>query len=150
MFFDVRIPYLAYGCINMRGCIAYIHDLHVTFDHMTLTFDLNVKGISSLTWIIFGMWVYHHEKMCHLHSWSLYNLDLDLKVKLIGVFFNMDLWSGYIFIVQTSVTPVKLKICGWRGVSFVSFTHSISSLQFFRIWNRATWHAHHEIDILCS
>lgn len=40
----------------------------------------------------------------------------------------MDLWPGYVFVVQTSVTPVKLKICGWRGVSFVSFTHSISSL----------------------
>ena len=39
----------------------------------------------------------------------------------------MDLWPGYVFVVQTSVTPVKLKICGWRGVSFVSFTHSISS-----------------------
>ena len=49
-----------------------------------LEFDLNVKGISSLTWIIFGMWVYHHEKMCHLHSWSQYNLDLNVKVKLEG------------------------------------------------------------------
>ena len=67
LFFDVCIPYLAYGCINMRGCIAYIHDLHVTFNHMTLTFDLKVKGISFLTWIIFGMWVYHHEKVYHLH-----------------------------------------------------------------------------------
>ena len=65
LFFDVRISYLAYGCINMRGCIAYIHDLHVTFDHMTLTFDLKVKGISFLTWIIFGILVYHHERMFH-------------------------------------------------------------------------------------
>ena len=42
----------------MRGCIAYIYDLYVTFDHMTLTFDLKVKGISFITWIIFTFSVF--------------------------------------------------------------------------------------------
>ena len=43
----------------------------------------------------------------------------------------MDLCPGHIFFVQASVTQVSVKIFGWRGVSFVSFTHGISS---FNLW----------------
>ena len=52
---------------------------------MFLLFDIGILN--------FGIWVYHHETTCCVHSWPLY--DLDLK-----------------------------PICGWRGVSLVSFTHS--------------------------
>ena len=42
--FDIGLPYLAYWCITMRRCVAYIHD-----PNTTLTFDLNVKFIRFLT-----------------------------------------------------------------------------------------------------
>ena len=44
LFFEVGIPYLAYGCITMRRCVMYIDDLC-----MTLTFDLEIKNIGFLT-----------------------------------------------------------------------------------------------------
>ena len=60
-------------CIPIRQCVAYIHD-----SDTTLTFDLNIKIIfesckmSSLFDIgipNFGIWVYHHETICCVHSW---------------------------------------------------------------------------------
>ena len=83
--FDIGIPYLAHGSITKRGCVKYIHD-----PDMTLTFDLKVKFIGFMTWLCLGltffvlwhshtllcMWVYHHGTMCHIQSWTLYDLDL--------------------------------------------------------------------------
>ena len=40
LWFDIALPYLAHGCITIRRCVVYIHDL----DWM-LTFDLQVNFI---------------------------------------------------------------------------------------------------------
>ena len=42
--FDISFPYLAHGCITMRGCVVYIHD-----PDMMLTLDVKVKFIGFLT-----------------------------------------------------------------------------------------------------
>ena len=36
--FDIGLPHLGYGCITMRGCVAYIHD-----PNTTLSLDLKAK-----------------------------------------------------------------------------------------------------------
>ena len=38
---------------------------------------------------LFGTWVYHHGTMCHVHSWTLY--DLDLWPQYQNYIFTMDL-----------------------------------------------------------
>ena len=35
---------------------------------------------------IFGTWVYHHERMCRLHSWSRYDLELWPQGQIYRVF----------------------------------------------------------------
>ena len=66
LWFDIGLPYLAHGCMTMRGCVRYIHD-----PDTTLNFDLKVNFIGVLTfrvwpitfflvwhWLtIFGAWV---------------------------------------------------------------------------------------------
>ena len=44
LWFDIRLSYLAHGCITIRRCVAYIHD-----PDTTLNFDLKVKFIGFLT-----------------------------------------------------------------------------------------------------
>ena len=44
LWFDISLPYLAHGCITMRGCVGYIHD-----PDTTVNFDLKVKFIGFLT-----------------------------------------------------------------------------------------------------
>ena len=49
--------------------------------------------IFSLLWhwlTIVGTWVYHHEMMCHVHSWSWYYFNLWPQCQIIRVF-NMSL-----------------------------------------------------------
>ena len=77
---------MTHGCITIRRCVAYIHDPDTTSN-----FDCKVKFIGFLTWFcvrpipiffnwhwftIFGTWVYHQEKMWHVHSCSLFDVDL--------------------------------------------------------------------------
>ena len=74
--FDILVILcLACECITMVRCVTCIHDLC-----MTLTFHINMKVIFS-PWIFsllfdrgiptFGLWVYHHETKCFVHSWLL-------------------------------------------------------------------------------
>ena len=83
--FDIMMLWLAHQCITIVRCVANIHDLF-----MTLTFDLNIKiiyfhnefetgKIISLFDIVttnFGIWMYHHETICCVHSWPLFYFDL--------------------------------------------------------------------------
>ena len=93
---------------------------------------------------IFGTWVYHHEIMCHMHSWSLYGLDLWPQYP--NYIFTMNLcfgkivfalWhrhtkfdmSGYIIMKKStccvhSWSLYHLQLFGVAGVSVISFTHS--------------------------
>ena len=46
-----------------------------------------------LHWLtIFGTWVYHHETMCCVLSWSNTTLNFDLKVKFIGFLTCFCVW----------------------------------------------------------
>ena len=45
--FDTDLLYFAYGCISMRGCVAYIHD-----PNSTLNFDLKVKFIYNYVFVV--------------------------------------------------------------------------------------------------
>ena len=97
--------------ITMRRCVAFIHDLDttLTFDlkvkfidfcrvfmtdlfekpdlfAFTLLMSLCPTCNFYLLWhkhTIFGTWVYHHERMCQVYSWSWYDVDL-WQVKLVG------------------------------------------------------------------
>ena len=60
--FVIGLPYFAHGCITIRWYVAYMFMLD-----LTLNFDLKVKFIGFFT--CFGIWVYHHETACCLHSW---------------------------------------------------------------------------------
>ena len=85
-YFDIGLTYLAHGSITKRGCVKYIHD-----PDMTLTFDFKVTFIGFMTWLcvqaspflsfvrshtLLCKWVYHHGTMCHIQSWTLYDLVL--------------------------------------------------------------------------
>ena len=56
LWFDIGLPYLAYGCMTIRGCVTYIHD-----PDTTLNFDVKVKFIGFLTccpvWPIIYFWI---------------------------------------------------------------------------------------------
>ena len=87
--------------ITMRRCGAYMHD-----PNTALTFDFKVKFIGFSTYpfvrpisgahiffilaaifaYIFGTWVYHHEKMCLVRSWSRYDIDLWPQCQICGTF----------------------------------------------------------------
>ena len=106
-YFDIGLPYLAHECITMRRCIMYMRDTITT-----LTFDVKAKFIRFwhglgptrtflLLWRcdtcnIFDPWVYHHEAICCVHSWSRYNVDLWPQSQ-VNRFFFMTLCSGHNF-----------------------------------------------------
>ena len=46
----------------------YIFKMNLSLARLSLLFDI---GISN-----FGIWVYHHEATCCVHSWPFYDLDL--------------------------------------------------------------------------
>ena len=145
----------------MRECVAFIHD-----PNMMLTFELKVKFIEFLTWLcvwataflsidsntISGTWVFNHRIMCHIHSWSLY--DLDLWPQYQNYIFTMNFCMGKIFF---ALWPRHTKFGSWvyhhettccihswpvydldfdlyvvAGVSLVSFTHSF---YLVIVWN---------------
>ena len=47
-WFDIGLPYLAYGCITMRQCVSHTYNSDIT-----LTFDLKVKFVWFMTWLCF-------------------------------------------------------------------------------------------------
>ena len=84
--FDIGLPYLALWCITMTRCVAYIDD-----PGSTLNFDRKVKLIGllkcfcvrriTIIWFdiglsYFGTWVYHHENMWQVHSYSGFDVDI--------------------------------------------------------------------------
>ena len=81
--FDIVILCLAHECINMVQCVVYISwplyglDLwpqliinYIYFHHELVPGKI-IIGIPD-----FGIWVYHHETKCCVHSWPLFDLDL--------------------------------------------------------------------------
>ena len=114
--FDVVILCLA-ECITMVQCVAYIHELC-----MNLTFGLNIQiifshgfesGKMSLLFDIgipnFGIWVYHHETTCCVHSWPYYDLD----------FWPLCGWRGVFLVSFThSFYLVKIARSDWSQISW--------------------------------
>ena len=105
--FDIGLPYLPHESITVRGCVKYIHD-----SNTTLNFDLKefYRGFDMslcpthnfcLLWhmhTIFGTWVYYHERMCWIYSWSQYNVDLWPQGQIYKDF-DMALCLGTVFFV---------------------------------------------------
>ena len=67
-----------------------------------LSVEICVRSITFvLPWhwpIILGSWVYHHEKMCLVHSWSWYDVDLWPQGRICRVY-DMALCSSHSFFV---------------------------------------------------
>ena len=137
------------------ACVAFIHD-----PDRTLTFDLKVQFIGFMTWFcvraiafclwhchtMFGTWVYHHGTMCSRLSWPLYDFDLcifttNLSLARSSMLFDIGIprYGIWVITMRQHSWPLydldMCPICGWWGVSLVSFTHSFYlfySLKF--IW----------------
>ena len=68
---DIGLPYLAYGYISLRQCVAYIHDP----DSM-LTFDIKVKFIGfchvfmSHLWLLLALMLAYHIWHMGLSPWE--------------------------------------------------------------------------------
>ena len=82
--FDVGLPYLAHGCITMAMCRVLSwsrYDLELLPQgQIYRVFDMFLFPAHNyfLNWhwlTIFGTWVYHHDDMCQVHSWSWYDID---------------------------------------------------------------------------
>ena len=76
--FDTVILCLACKCITMVWCVAYIHELCMTLTPLTSISKLYFhhefeSGKMSLLLDIgipnFGIWLYHQETSCYIHSW---------------------------------------------------------------------------------
>ena len=102
--FDIGLPYLAHGSITMRECVAFIIQIwwHVDLwpqGQLYRVFDMALcLGHSFFVYwyshTISGTWVFHHRIMCHIHSWTLY--DLDLWPQYQHYIFTMNLSMGKI------------------------------------------------------
>ena len=114
---------------------------------------------------IFGTWMYHHQTMCRVHSWSQLMLTFDLKVKFVGfchVFMSdcnfCKLWHWHI-IFGTWVYHYE-KMCQVHSWSWYDLEHwpqgqiyrvcdmaLCSGLSFFVLWRShnlfGTWVYHH-------
>ena len=85
-WFDNGLPYLAHKSFTLRRCDTYIHVPVSYWPHsnvlafvMSLCPNCNFCTCNGLLWhwhTIFGTWVYHHERMCQVHYWSWYDIDL--------------------------------------------------------------------------
>ena len=80
---------------------------------------------------IFGIWVYHLETLCGVHSWSDTTFTFDLKVKFIRFLTCLHVWpvtsicfdivisycymglSPWEDVLQTYI--LHWPICGWQG-----------------------------------
>ena len=74
---------------------------------MCLLFDISIPN--------FGIWVYHHEKTCWVHSWPSYDLDLWPICEWQGVSlvsfthsFNMLDWINILSHIQSVITKCKI------------------------------------------
>ena len=88
--FDIVILCLTCECITRVWWVAYFHGhcMNLTFDlnikmknqNYIFTMNLSLARLSLLFDILgipnFGIWVYHHEPTCCVHSWPLYDLEL--------------------------------------------------------------------------
>ena len=118
--------------ITMRRCVAFIHDLDTTltldlkvkfigfcrvfmtdlFENPDLfAFTLLMSLCPSCNFYLlwhkhtkFGTWVYHHERMCRVYSWSWYDVDLWTQGQTCRVY-DMALRSGLsVFVLWNSHT----------------------------------------------
>ena len=79
----------------------YDHDLWPQGLIYRLLSCLHVWPVTSVFWhwhTIFGIWVYHHERMCQVHSSSWYDVDLWPQGQIYMVY-DMALCSGLSFFV---------------------------------------------------
>ena len=82
--FDIGLPYLAHGCITMRWCLAFIHDLdkvkfigfcHVFMFKLKLCFDIGITYLADGSITLKGC-------VTHIHDPDT-TMTFDLKLKLI-------------------------------------------------------------------
>ena len=115
--------FLIWHWLTIFGTCVYHHESHwedvlctFTIPIQTLTFDLKVNFIGFCrVWLItsvcfdigipyLGTWVYHHEKMCHIHSWSWYNIDLwprdQYRVYDMALCLAHSFFVGFVFIMR--------------------------------------------------
>ena len=142
--FDFGIPYLARGSITMRDASS---TLMILIRPWPLT-----KFTGFITWLCSGLtffvlwqshtlsctWVYHHGTMCHIHSWTLYDLEFESVFALWHrhtKFWPMGVspWDNMLCTFLTLVSTWPLT-CMWvTGLSLVSFTQFLSCLSFFEL-----------------
>ena len=123
--FNIGLSYLAHGCITTRRCVEYIHD-----PDSTLTYDFKVKFIGfccvCLLWqwhTIFSTWVYHHERMCLLHSWSWYDIDLLIsRSNFIGFMTSLCVRARAFLYFDISHTVWHMSVSPWYNVSSTFMT----------------------------
>ena len=125
--------------------------------YIGISVEICVRSITFvLPWhwpIILGSWVYHHEKMCLVHSWSWYDVDLWPQGWICRVY-DKALCSSHSFFVlwhshtmfgmwydvsrtfMISLWPWALTFeLGWvAGRILNEFTHSIVSFSIFNFW----------------
>ena len=113
----------------MIRCVVYIHDPN---RHWSLTSRSNscicFWPITSVYFDIdipyFGTWVYHHERMCCVPSWSWYYVDLWLQGQIYRVY-DMALCSGHSFLSFDTVTLCFASEC-ITMVQCVGYIHYLS------------------------
>ena len=89
-WFDIGLPYLAHGCITMRGCVAYRY-IHDPDRMLILTSRSNLQGLwrdfLSLDKVILCL-----AQECITMVWSVaYIYDLDLWPEYQSYIFTMNL-----------------------------------------------------------
>ena len=73
--------YRCLSCLRVRSVISVCFDTSIPY----LVHDMALCSGHSFfdLWhshTLFGTWVYHHGTICRVHSWPLYDLDLNIKI----------------------------------------------------------------------
>ena len=176
-WFNIGLLYLPHGCVIMRWCVAYIMIRLRPWNLTSRSNSLFLKcfrfwlitffGLTYLT--IFGTWVYHHDAMCHKHSWTPYDLDLwpqGLIYRLLSCLHVWPVTSVFwhwhtIFGIWVYHHERMCQVHSWswydvdlwpQGQIYMVYDMALcSGLSFFVLWHShtlfGTWVYHH--DTIC-
>ena len=70
--------------------------------HLSVRLSVQIRVCFFMVWhwlTIFGTWVYHHETMCRVHSWSRYDLELWSQGQIYRVFDMFSCQANNFFLV---------------------------------------------------
>ena len=121
--FDIGLPYLAQGCISMRQCAAYLHDLG-----MTLTYDLKVKFIGFLT-LLFVWTITFFTLTLAYHTWHMGASPWDNLLYILIYVHDLD--TTLIFDLKVKFIGFLTWLCVWA-----------ISVEFFILWHSHTIHVY--------